>query len=108
MTSYVSVDGTSDDLDRPILKCFLDEKFVERYGLISINSINWARIMVQIAHYFYGYFKVRKERPIFENLFFSDHFRPTSDCFELRPNLIKRTHMARLVALSYGSDSQAL
>ncbi|XP_064622944.1 threonine synthase-like 2 [Lineus longissimus] len=52
------VDGTSDDLDEPIKACFLDEAFSKKHNLCSVNSINWARIMVQIAHFVYGYFKV--------------------------------------------------
>ena len=54
----VVVDGTSDDLDLPIKACFMDSDFVRRHRLTSINSINWARIMVQMVHYFYSYFQV--------------------------------------------------
>ncbi|ODM99419.1 Threonine synthase-like 2 [Orchesella cincta] len=42
-----ATEGTSDDLDVPIKKSF------PAPGLMSINSINWARIMIQIAHYVY-------------------------------------------------------
>jgi len=48
------VAGSSDDLDAPIKACFLDSEFATRHNLISVNSINWARILVQIAHYFYA------------------------------------------------------
>merc|ERR1712241_174559 len=54
------VDGTSDDLDIPIKKVFADPDFVAKHNLCSINSINWARIMVQTAHYIYCYFRCRK------------------------------------------------
>lgn len=53
-----SVEGTSDDLDHPIKQCFADSQLVATHGLISVNSINWGRIMVQIAHYFYVYFQL--------------------------------------------------
>jgi len=53
------VDGTSDDLDMPIKEVFLDAEFVKKHNLCSINSINWARIMVQTVHYFYCYFQCR-------------------------------------------------
>ena len=36
------VEGTSDDLDVPIKQSF------PQAGLTSINSINWARIMIQV------------------------------------------------------------
>ncbi|KAJ8317394.1 hypothetical protein KUTeg_005298, partial [Tegillarca granosa] len=49
------VDGTSDDLDIPIKQCFMDTEFCRKHNLCSINSINWARIMVQTVHYFYAY-----------------------------------------------------
>ena len=54
------MDGTSDDLDIPIKKVFADPDFVAKHNLCSINSINWARILVQIAHYIYIYFQAKK------------------------------------------------
>ncbi|XP_059506334.1 threonine synthase-like 2 isoform X2 [Stegostoma tigrinum] len=52
-----AVDGTSDELDEPIRNVFADTEFVKKYNIMSLNSINWARVMVQIAHYFYAYFQ---------------------------------------------------
>ncbi|XP_023343189.1 threonine synthase-like 2 [Eurytemora carolleeae] len=52
------VDGTSDDLDVPIKAVFADADYVEKHNLCSINSINWARILVQISHYFYCYYQM--------------------------------------------------
>jgi len=52
------VDGSSDDLDVPIKAVFADLEYVEKHRLCSINSINWARILVQIGHYFYCYFQM--------------------------------------------------
>lgn len=52
------VEGTSDDLDYPIKQCFGDAQLVASHSLISVNSINWGRIMVQVAHYFYSYFQL--------------------------------------------------
>ena len=54
----VSVGGCrngSDDLDELIAHCFRDEKFRDEMRLSSVNSINWARVMTQVVHYFYGY-----------------------------------------------------
>ncbi|XP_041091521.1 threonine synthase-like 2 isoform X2 [Polyodon spathula] len=52
-----AAEGTSDDIDVPIRKLFSDAGFVEQHGLMSLNSVNWARIMVQVAHFFYAYFQ---------------------------------------------------
>jgi len=53
-----AVEGTSDDLDVPIKAVFADPDYVVDNNLCSINSINWARILVQISHYFYCYFSM--------------------------------------------------
>ena len=45
---YILVDGSSDDLDEPIKELFQDREFVKEHNLCSINSINWARILVQV------------------------------------------------------------
>lgn len=55
------VDGTSDELDVPIRECFADSDYVRKHKLCSINSLNWTRIMIQIAHYFYAYFQSVKD-----------------------------------------------
>ncbi|XP_063257470.1 threonine synthase-like 2 isoform X3 [Prinia subflava] len=49
--------GNSDEIDEPIKELFADVDFAGKYHLMSLNSINWSRIMVQIAHYFYAYFQ---------------------------------------------------
>ncbi|XP_041050020.1 threonine synthase-like 2 [Carcharodon carcharias] len=62
-----AADGTSDELDEPIRNVFTDTEFVKRHNIMSLNSINWARVMVQIAHYFYAYFHCSsstKETPL--------------------------------------------
>ena len=55
-----TVEGTSDDLDVPIKKVFSDTDFINKFNVCSINSINWARICVQIIHYIYCYFQCRQ------------------------------------------------
>lgn len=55
------VDGSSDDLDHPIKQCFADTQLVAKHNLISVNSINWGRILVQVAHFFYTYFQLCEE-----------------------------------------------
>ena len=53
-----AVEGTSDDLDVPIKKCFLDKKFRDLHSLCSVNSVNWVRIMFQMVPYILTYMKV--------------------------------------------------
>ncbi len=40
---------------------FADPEFVEKYGVCTINSPNWARILMQLVHYFYAYLRVCPE-----------------------------------------------
>ena len=56
-----NVAGTGDDIDIFIKPCFLDTEFAAKHNLCSINSINWARIMVQTVHYFYAYLQLCDE-----------------------------------------------
>ncbi|XP_059326546.1 threonine synthase-like 2 isoform X2 [Ammospiza nelsoni] len=49
--------GNSDEIDEPIKELFADVDFAGKYNVMSLNSVNWSRIMVQIAHYFYAYFQ---------------------------------------------------
>lgn len=39
---------------------FSDKAFNEKHSLAAVNSINWARILVQIVYYFSAYFQLRK------------------------------------------------
>lgn len=51
------VEGNSDELDEPIKAVFADVAFVQRHNLMSLNSINWSRVLVQMAHHFFAYFQ---------------------------------------------------
>ena len=48
----VAIEGTFDDCQDLVKAMFNDEAFRNRHRLSAVNSINWARIMVQIAYYF--------------------------------------------------------
>ncbi|KAJ6660493.1 hypothetical protein lerEdw1_017490 [Lerista edwardsae] len=50
-------EGNSDEIDEPIKELFADEDFSRRHNLMTLNSVNWSRILVQMAHYFYAYFR---------------------------------------------------
>lgn len=53
----LAVEGNSDELDEPIKAVFADVAFVEKHNLMSLNSINWSRVLVQMAHHFFAYFQ---------------------------------------------------
>ncbi|KAK0134672.1 Threonine synthase-like 2 [Merluccius polli] len=52
---HVFADGTSDDVDVPLHCLFADQELVQAHGLMSLNSVNWSRIMIQLAHFIYAY-----------------------------------------------------
>ncbi len=47
----VAIQGTFDDCQDLVKAMFRDEPFRERHNLAAVNSINWARVMVQIVYY---------------------------------------------------------
>lgn len=48
----LAVEGTFDDCQNMVKAMFNDADFRNRFNLGAVNSINWARIMAQIAYYF--------------------------------------------------------
>ncbi|XP_020495690.1 threonine synthase-like 2 [Labrus bergylta] len=53
-----AADGSSDDIDQPLRRLFADQDLVKSYRLMSLNSVNWSRIMVQLAHFIYAYLQL--------------------------------------------------
>ncbi|XP_040054482.2 threonine synthase-like 2 isoform X1 [Gasterosteus aculeatus] len=53
-----SADGSSDDIDRPLRRLFADQELVSSHSLMSLNSVNWSRVMVQLAHFIYAYLEL--------------------------------------------------
>ncbi|XP_018589855.1 threonine synthase-like 2 isoform X1 [Scleropages formosus] len=53
-----AADGSSDDIDVPLRRLFADQDLVKRHGLMSLNSVNWVRILVQLAHFLYAYLQL--------------------------------------------------
>jgi threonine synthase len=47
----IAVDGTFDDCQDLVKAMFNDQAFRDRHRLSAVNSINWARIAVQIGYY---------------------------------------------------------
>jgi len=51
----LAVEGNFDDCQRIVKAAFADQSFVGHNSqLVAVNSINWARIMVQIVYYFHA------------------------------------------------------
>ncbi|MCR6633185.1 MAG: threonine synthase [Magnetospirillum sp.] len=48
----LAVEGTFDDCQDVVKALFNDLEFRDRYNLSAVNSINWARVMAQVAYYF--------------------------------------------------------
>lgn len=42
----------------PLRKLFADQDLVKRYSLMSLNSVNWSRVLVQLAHFIYAYLQL--------------------------------------------------
>ena len=49
----LAVDGSFDDCQRIMKEIFNDVEFKTEYQLGAVNSVNWARVMVQIVYYIY-------------------------------------------------------
>ncbi|XP_046907913.1 threonine synthase-like 2 [Hypomesus transpacificus] len=53
-----AADGSSDEIDIPLRHLFADQELVKSHSLMSLNSVNWSRIMIQLAHFIYAYLKM--------------------------------------------------
>ncbi|XP_056602139.1 threonine synthase-like 2 [Triplophysa dalaica] len=58
-----AADGTSDDIDVPLRKVFADSDLVKRHGLMSLNSVNWSRILLQLPHFLFAYLQLSALQP---------------------------------------------
>jgi threonine synthase len=48
----IAIEGTFDDCQDLVKAMFADAPFRAAFNLSAVNSINWARIMTQVAYYF--------------------------------------------------------
>lgn len=53
-----AADGSSDDIDQPLRRLFADQELVKTHRLMSLNSVNWSRVMVQLAHFILAYLEL--------------------------------------------------
>ena len=56
----IAVEGLFDDAQHIVKELFGDLEFKTRHHLGAVNSINWARILVQIVYYFYAWGRVSR------------------------------------------------
>lgn len=57
----ISLEGTFDDCQDVLKSLFADKDFNRKYRLGTVNSINWARILVQIVYYFKTFLELKRE-----------------------------------------------
>ncbi|MCL6589081.1 MAG: threonine synthase [Firmicutes bacterium] len=68
-TAVVSVRGNFDDAQNGVKQLFTDPELIQKLKLngqafSSANSINWGRLVPQIAYYFFGYFELCRQQAI--------------------------------------------
>ena len=57
----VALAGNFDECQKFVKLMFADKDFCESTNMSGVNSINWARIVIQIVYYFFSYFKIVKD-----------------------------------------------
>ena len=50
----IAIEGNFDDAQAQVKAMFNDRDFAGRFNLSAVNSINWARLLLQIVYYFYA------------------------------------------------------
>lgn len=58
----MALDGTFDDCQRIMKSIFRDLTFKKEYALGAVNSVNWARVLVQMVYYFSSGLYVMKQQ----------------------------------------------
>ncbi|MEK0436232.1 MAG: threonine synthase [Proteobacteria bacterium] len=57
----IAVKGSFDDCQTLVKSMFSDHQFRTSINMSGVNSINWARIVVQIVYYFYSHFRLSEK-----------------------------------------------
>ena len=58
----IAINGNFDDCQNLVKSMFADKNFSQDIKMSGVNSINWARIIVQSVYYFYSYFLVEDNK----------------------------------------------
>tara|TARA_B100000029_G_scaffold327675_1_gene320037 strand:- start:1441 stop:2820 length:1380 start_codon:yes stop_codon:yes gene_type:complete len=56
----IALESNFDECQKFVKLMFGDKDFANTINMSGVNSINWARIIIQIVYYFFSYFKVAK------------------------------------------------
>jgi len=56
----IAINSNFDECQKLIKLMFADKDFSSFINMSGVNSINWARIVVQIVYYFFAYYKVAR------------------------------------------------
>jgi threonine synthase len=57
----IALDSNFDECQKFVKLMFADKEFCNSINMSGVNSINWARIVIQVVYYFFSYFKVARE-----------------------------------------------
>jgi threonine synthase len=60
----IAVKGNFDDCQNLVKSMFSDKDFSKSINMSGVNSINWARIIIQAVYYFYSYFLSKSKQPM--------------------------------------------
>ena len=58
----IAVEGTFDDCQRIVKQIFVNDDIQKKTSLTAINSINWARLMIQTVYYFWAYLQLNESK----------------------------------------------
>ena len=56
------IDGTFDDCQKIVKSILNDQNFLKKFSVSAVNSINWARIIIQSVYYFFSFLKLNNNR----------------------------------------------
>jgi len=56
------IDGTFDDCQSIVKSILNDQNFSNKFSVSAVNSINWARIIIQSVYYFFSFLKLNRNR----------------------------------------------
>ena len=57
----IALKSNFDGCQKLVKQMFADNDFSKKINMSGVNSINWARIVVQVVYYFFSYFRIQNE-----------------------------------------------